>query len=109
MSETKELNLRLADLEQITIRTTPEDEANWKMARDQVNNLWLKWRRELPNISSKDILAIIALRFDKALVARNDDFMEMESMLENFEQEIDRMILGTTEQQLQQDNTPMQG
>ena len=52
---------------------------------------------------------MIALRFAKALVARNDDFMEMESMLENFEQEIDRMILGTTEQQLQQDNTPMQG
>ncbi|MDE6266871.1 MAG: cell division protein ZapA [Muribaculaceae bacterium] len=99
MSEIKELNLKIADLELITIRTTPEDEASWMGARDQVNNLWVKWSRYYPKKSSKDILAMIALRFAQVYVVRMNDDMELESLLENFEHEIDRMILGTAESQ----------
>lgn len=94
MSEKKEINLRIADLAPIPIQTTAEDEASWTSARDRLNNLWFSWSKRFPKKSSKEILAMIALRFAQVHVKRENDDKELESILENFEHEIDSMILG---------------
>lgn len=93
MSEKKEINLRIADLAPIPIQTTVEDEESWTSAKDQLNNLWVTWSKRFPKKSSKEILAMIALRFAQVHVKRQNDDKELESILENFEHEIDRMIL----------------
>lgn len=90
--------LRVADLD-LRIKINPDEEAIWNDARDNVNNLFIKWSKSFPNSSPKEVLAMIALRFAHVHVMRRYDDMEMESFLEEFEHEIDKMILNSAPQE----------
>ncbi|MDE7152839.1 MAG: cell division protein ZapA [Muribaculaceae bacterium] len=100
MGKTKRIFLSIANLAPFEVNaTSSEDEATWISARDKVNDLWVKWTRDFPKKSHEEILAMIALRFAQVYKAQEREAKELDSLLDNFENEIDSMIIGANDQQ----------
>ena len=93
MDNQKELNLRIADLAPISVSVGGEEESSWKDASDLINQLWQSWSRRFPNKPSKEILAMIALRFAQAFVVHGATEAETIQALGKFEKELDLLLV----------------
>lgn len=89
----KEINLHIADLAPLSVAVTDTEESSWKNASALVDQLWQSWSRRFPNKPSKEILAMIALRFAQAFVVNGSAEKEIRSLLDDFEQQLDRLLV----------------
>lgn len=93
MSQQKELNLRIADLTPISVSVTDEEESSWREAASMVSRLWQSWSRRFPDKPSKEILAMIALRFAQAFVVHENSESETIKVLNELEKKLDLLLV----------------
>lgn len=71
---------------------SPETEETVRMAERNVNKVWNKWRQDFDSKSSKEVLAMVAYQFAKRYYQLLAQINHQESLLGNFETELDRLL-----------------
>ncbi len=87
------INIRIADLPPIGLRIEPENEAAARTAETVVNELWKTWSSQFGELDSKTILAMVAYEFAKRYRLLADEASETKALLEDFEKELDGIVL----------------
>lgn len=103
------ITMRVADLPDFTINIRREEEEAYRKIQKEINRMWENWMKSAPEMTSHGIMAFIAIKFAKKLydtaiamnhlqadtVNRQND---INTMLADFESEIDKILLDIGEQ-----------
>lgn len=93
MSVKKEITLRIADMEPLSLSVSSEEVERWYNARDLVNRLWKLWRTSFPEKSSKEVLAMVAVSYAQAFVVHSASEQETKNLLDEFEKNLDSLLV----------------
>jgi hypothetical protein len=103
MKEVQQITLKLADTAPMRIKVQRDTEEVVREAERNVNKVWSTWRREFPDKSSRDILAMTAYQFAKLYFQLQHTIESQEKLLSDFEGELDRLLQLTAEKDETQD------
>lgn len=93
MKDKLNITIRVADLQPIAMGINREEEPDIRHAEYQVNQLWKAWTKKFSGTSSHEVLGMVAFQFAKALILQNKRLQETEALLENFDKDLDKILL----------------
>ncbi len=91
MKQKIDITLRIAD-RALSMKISPEDEADLRQAASEVNNTWQTWRQRFEGRDNQEILAMVTLLFAKAYVSLREENSRLESVLEDFDNNLDAVL-----------------
>lgn len=97
MKTKQNITIKIADVAPISLTIAPESEEIVRVAERKVNEVWSKWRRDFENTTSKEVLAMVAYQFAKRYYQLLDVVSRQETLLAEFEGELDRLLEISTE------------
>lgn len=77
----------------IGMTIAPETEETVRKAERKVNSVWNAWRQDFDNKTSKEVLAMVAFQFAKLYYLQQNTHEQGRRDLEEFEKELDRLLL----------------
>lgn len=87
------ITIKIADLGPISMSIESEDEELVRRAEYSVNKVWSTWRNRFTDYSSKQVIAMVAYRFAQSYFQLLDQVERQQTLLEDFEKELDRLLL----------------
>ncbi|MBO5780690.1 MAG: cell division protein ZapA [Muribaculaceae bacterium] len=93
MKDKLNITIRIADLPPIAMEIRRDEEPDIRTAEHQVNLLWKSWSKRFSEKSPHEVLAMVAFQFAKAFTLQNRYLEDTEAMIDNFEQQLDKMLL----------------
>lgn len=92
MNRQQNITLKIADVSPISMKVPAQSEEVYRRAEYNINYAWEKWRRDFPDRTPKEILAMIAIRFAKLYFQLQEQVNDRQNLLDNFEKELDRLL-----------------
>lgn len=93
MKDKLNITIRIADQTSIPLQISREDEEVVRTAEYNVNKLWQSWMQRYRDMSSSRVLAMVAFQFAKLYEVMTRTGADAVKKLENFEKELDRILL----------------
>lgn len=81
------------------LKIDSDDEEIIRIAEQNINRLWRTWSQRFKDKTSGEILAMVAFRFAQLYFTNEARVEEVDSVLEQLENELDRRLLGVGESQ----------
>lgn len=93
MNDKLNITIRIADQPAMSLSINRDDEECIRMAEYNVNRLWNAWSTKFKTKTSREVLAMVAFRFAELFYRLNNSATETTAMLENFEKNLDDILL----------------
>lgn len=95
MKDKLNITIRIAQLPPIPLKINRDEEPTVRTAEYNVNQLWKTWIQRFSDKSPHEVLAMVAFQFAKAFVVLNRQSETTAKVLDEFEHELDRILLET--------------
>ena len=92
MTRQQKITIKIADVAPNSMTVPDDAEEVVRTAEYNVNRLWIAWRNRFSDKTSKEVLAMVAYQFAKLYYETLRQGEEQQSLLENFEAELDRLL-----------------
>lgn len=98
MKDKLNITIKIAELPPIPLQINRDEEETVRTAEYNVNKLWRQWMLRFSDKTAYEVLAMVAFQFAKTFVLLNKQAEAVGKVLDDFEQELDRVLLdvGTT-------------
>lgn len=92
MRPQQKITIRIADVDPISMQIDAHAEEVVRRAEYNVNKVWNTWRNELPQMSSKEVLAMVTIQFAKRYYQLLEQASREQTLLEGFEKQLDVLL-----------------
>ena len=93
MNDILKIELKIADVEPITLKIDRAEERVYRKAAELINNTWADLRQAHKNKSSHFVLALAALATAEVYYRKSGQIEAQGRMIDDFEKQLDELLL----------------